>query len=397
MVKHLRIKFMIVTMSLMLTVFAAFFAISYFYNDYWDVVDTVGTLEWLADSGMFTDEALAKDNELFQDAYSGEDNPIIGVIADANGAILSQQNIGKDKNREVTQETINGLLSQKEDRQYYKSYVYTVKALDDGRKLIVLQDTAMRSGKATRVFGTLVLVLLGVAALAGITFVLSRFITEPARRALEREKQFVSDAGHELKTPIGAISINAQALAMDSDDVHLRNILSETERINRLIEKLLTLSKLEEVPLTQTHNCSMTDIVKEIALTYESVAFEKAVTYQYEIDDAVSVTGDADELRQLAAILIDNAIKHTDSPGLITIRLFRKGSRAVLKVQNTGKGIAEQDIPHIFERFYTRGSARTDNSFGLGLPIAKSIVDRHKGTISVHSTMNEETVFTVIL
>ena len=346
---------------------------------------------------MFTDEALAKDNELFQDAYRSEDNPIIGVITDANGAILSQQNIGKDKNREVTQETINGLLSQKEDRQYYKSYVYTVKALDDGRKLIVLQDTAMRSGKATRVIGTLVLVLLGVAALAGITFVLSRFITEPARRALEREKQFVSDAGHELKTPIGAISINAQALAMDSDDVHLRNILSETERINRLIEKLLTLSKLEEVPLTQTQNCSMTDIVKQIALTYESVAFEKAVTYQYEIDDAVSVTGDADELRQLAAILIDNAIKHTDSPGLITIRLLRKGGRAVFKVQNTGKGIAEQDIPHIFERFYTRGSARTDNSFGLGLPIAKSIVDRHKGTISVHSTMNEETVFTVIL
>ena len=93
-----------------------------------------------------------------------------------------------------------------------------------------MQDTAMRSGKATHVFGTLVLVLLGVASLAGITFVLSRFITEPARRVLEREKQFVSAAGHELKTPIGAISINAQALAMDSDDVHLRNILSETDQ-----------------------------------------------------------------------------------------------------------------------------------------------------------------------
>ena len=104
MVKKLRIKFMIVTMSMMLTVFSVFFVINYFYNDYWDVVDTVGTLEWLADSGVFTDETLAKDNELFQDAYSGEDNPIIGVIADGHGSVLSQQNIGKDKNRVVRQE-----------------------------------------------------------------------------------------------------------------------------------------------------------------------------------------------------------------------------------------------------------------------------------------------------
>lgn len=396
MVKKLRIKFMAVTMALMLVVFSAFLIISYINDDYWNTVDTANTLEWIAESGVFTIAQTHSDTVFERSELLDDDGLIIGVITDKNGLVLSQQIIGKGQDQHLNQDIITKILSQKEGKQNYKAYVYTIKELNDGNKLIVLQDTSNKSNASLRILGTVLLIALGVGALALLTFFLSKFITEPAKKALEREKQFVSDASHELKTPISAISINAQAINDDSDNIHIRNILIETERINRLIEKLLTLSKLEETPLISKNLCSLTDIVNEISLTYESVAFEKAITYQCEISEDIFIMGDADELKQLVIILIDNAIKNTDSPGLITIMLNRCNNHSVLKVKNTGKGISAKDLPHIFERFYTRGASRSDCSYGLGLSIAKSIVERHKGSISAESIINEETVFTVV-
>lgn len=395
MVKKLRLKFMAVTMALMLIVFSAFMAISYVNDNYWNITDTSNTLEWIAESGVFTNAQIVHDDVDVTEEIEDEDSLIVGIITDKNGNILSQQKIGKGQAQSVNQELVDKILSQKEDKLNYKSYVYTVKDLSDGNKLIVLQDTSNKSNAATRAFGT-ALIILGVGALALLTFFLSKFITEPARKALEREKQFVSDASHELKTPISAISINAQALEMESDNINVKNILSETKRMNSLIEKLLTLSKYEKTPIKDKEICSMSDILNEISLTYESIAFEKEIGYQYEIEDGITLRGDEDELKQLAVILIDNAIKNTESLGLVTINLSKQNNHCVFEVKNTGKGIAEKDLPHIFERFYTLSNSRSDNSFGLGLPIAKSIVDRHKGTITVNSVIDEETDFKVV-
>ena len=397
MVKKLRIKFMAVTMSLILIVFSPFLAISYINNNYWNIIYTSNTLELIAESGVFTNAQIINEDKAVPDELTDGDNMIVGVITDENGKILSQQIIGKGQSKTVNQRVISKILSQEEGEQSYKSFVYTIKELSGGNKLIVMQDTSYKGNAATLVFGTVAMIILGVGALALLTFFLSKFITEPAKKAFEREKQFVSDASHELKTPISAISINAQALNVDNGNIHIRNILSETERVNKLIEKLLTLSKMEETPLTNKVQCSLSDIINEIALTYESIAFEKEITYHYEIADGLTVMGDEDELKQLVTILIDNAIKNTESPGLITIMLKVDNAHTVFEVKNTGKGISSEDLPHIFERFYTRGNSRSDNSYGLGLPIAKSIVERHKGTITADSIIDEETVFTVVL
>ena len=388
---------MAVTMSLMLILFAAFFAINYANDYYSNVVDTSSTLEHIADSGVFTNVLLTNDDEYVTEEIADEDSLIVGIIVDKNGKILSQQKIGNGKSKPVNQTIIDKILSQKSDKMNYKSYVFTVKELGNGNKLIVLQDISVKNNSAARVLSTIALILFGIISLALLTFFLSKFITEPARKALEREKQFVSDASHELKTPISVISINAQALNMDSENIHLKNILSETDRMNSLIENLLTLSRYEEVPLRDKSDCLLSDIVKEISLTYESIAFEKEIGYQYDIEESITVRGDENELKQLAVILIDNAIKNTEPLGLVTIALSKKNNHCLFEVKNTGKGIAEKDIPHIFERFYSSSSSRNDNSFGLGLSIAKSIVERHNGTITVKSEIDEETTFTVIL
>ena len=397
MIKKIRIKIMAVTMALMLVVFSAFMIISYVNDNYWNIIDTSNTLEWIAESGVFSNAQIIRDDKDLTEEMTDEDSLIVGVITDKNGNILSQQKIGKGQAQSIDQKLIDRILAQSEDSINYKTYVYTLKDLSDGNKLIVLQDVSNKSDVPLRIFGTIALIIFGVGALALLTFFLSKFITEPAKKALEREKQFVSDASHELKTPLSAISINAQALDVDNDNINVKNILSETNRMNSLIEKLLTLSRYEETPIKDKKICSLSDILNEISLTYESIAFEKEIGYQYEIEDGITVRGDEDELKQLVVILIDNAIKNTEPLGLVTINLSKQNNHCVFEVKNTGKGISEKDLPHIFERFYTLSTSRSDNSFGLGLPIAKSIVDRHKGIITVNSVIDEETVFTVTL
>ena len=140
---------------------------------------------------------------------------------------------------------------------------------------------------------------------------------------------------------------------------------------------------------------SLSDLATEMALTYESVAFEKEIDYKYDISDKVRIIGNADEIRQLLTILIDNAIKNTNEKGRIELRCISDNGEARVEVKNTGPGIKPEDIPHVFERFYTSDSSRSNKSFGLGLAIAKAIAEGHNGDLTVNSIPDEVTVFTV--
>lgn len=167
--------------------------------------------------------------------------------------------------------------------------------------------------------------------------------------------------------------------------------------MGRLVERLLILSKLDEQEKVDFSALSISELFEEMALTYESNAFEKAVKYYYQVEPNLSIQGNADEIRQLLAILIDNALKNTEPEGVVRLRCNREGKHIKLCVTNTGKGIAEEDIPHIFERFYTSDNSRNRKSFGLGLAIAKSIVERHNGDIDVVSIPDKETTFKVTI
>ena len=214
---------------------------------------------------------------------------------------------------------------------------------------------------------------------------------------MEREKRFVSDASHELKTPLGAISVNAQALEFRGDDsIYVKNIISETGRMNRLIERLLTLSRLEEGALLEKKDFSLSDVVQEMVLTYESIAFEKGKELSSTIEDGIDFNGSADEIRQLLAILLDNAIKNSSDHGQIELKCYRKNN-IFIEVKNDGRGISQEDIGHIFERFYTTDQSRNSSSFGLGLAIAKELTERHGGSISAESEPGKETRFIIKL
>ena len=395
MVADLRRKFVMVTTTLMLVTFGTFLIVNYIYNNYWNKVETADMLDLIADSGFFLYQEGSGVEQTIKDMTEGA-SPIAGVIFDSDGEIVYSRVIGGKGKLVVPDYIFEKILAQDGFDYQIDRYLFSRRDLEDGSTLIVIMDTSIDDNLWKKVIATIIFIAAGIIIIVLITFYLSKYVTEPAQKALLREKRFISDASHELKTPLGAISINAQALkASEPDNLYTKNIITESDRMGRLIERLLTLSRLDEGEASWKEQISLSDLATEMALTYESVAFEKEIDYKYDISDKVRIIGNADEIRQLLTILIDNAIKNTNEKGRIELRCISDNGEARVEVKNTGPGIKPEDIPHVFERFYTSDSSRSNKSFGLGLAIAKAIAEGHNGDLTVNSIPDEVTVFIV--
>lgn len=233
--------------------------------------------------------------------------------------------------------------------------------------------------------GVVVVILLGISAL------LAWWATKPVETALRQQRQFLSDASHELKTPLTVILSNAELLsgaaleprpARWADNIH-----SEAGQMKALVEEMLTLARADNMPRTAVHTVqSLTDIVTDTVLSFEPVAFEAGKTLTSQIAEAVEVEGDGDKLRRLAGVLLDNAVKYADEGTTVEVTLEKADRRARLTVINRCAPIPPEQLRRLFERFYRADASRGEKSgFGLGLPIAASIVEEHKGTIKAES------------
>ena len=398
MVKTLRRKFIFVTMGLMISVFGVLSIINYLYNDYWDSLSTLQMLEWLVD-GELSLGFQQGDGEQGEEPNYG--NAVYAVTLDSKNTILNIYSVTGKTEESIPESVIKNICDNDPEEWSWFSYIYVFRETQDGHRILFVTDSAYQSKGGIKIILQLLLILGAVLLLFAVSYFLSRFVTRPAEAALQREKQFVSDASHELKTPVGAISINAQALKGEiGDNKHLMHILSETKRMDQMIHRLLTLSYLEEGEVQlKKMRFSLSDCVEEMALTYDSVAFQKNISFVYEIEEGVFYEGNDEEIRQLTAILLDNAIKHTPRSGQLALALRLRNGRPEISVYNTGAGISQEDIPYIFDRFYSTEESRTSDagSFGLGLAIAKSITERHGGTISVDSEFGRNACFIVKL
>ena len=235
--------------------------------------------------------------------------------------------------------------------------------------------------------------LIGLAALAVLfvcSYVLSGAVTRPVDRAWAQQKQFLSDASHELKTPLTVILSSADLLrrsAAPEQEAYIDNIQAESRRMRSLVEDMLTLFRAQKSAGTLPDTTAdVSEMAVTAALRFEPVAFEAGHLLEYDITPGLSVRGDGAKLGQALAVLLDNAVKYAAPGTPIQLDAARQGSRAVLAVTNRGEDIPADKLPHIFDRFYRADEARTDgSSFGLGLAIAKAIVDVHRGTIRCES------------
>ena len=238
--------------------------------------------------------------------------------------------------------------------------------------------------------------LIGCAALLlllGVSVLLSRWATRPVEKAWRQQRQFLSDASHELKTPLTVILSNAEL--MESAGLEERparwadNIRSEAQQMKTLVEEMLTLARADSMERSTVFSqTSLSDISIDCILLFEPVAFESGMHLEYSIRKDLFVSGDSDSLKRLISILLDNAIKYGADGGIIRLSadLTDRGVRLEVSNENGGNAIPPDVLPHLFERFYRADASRGEQSgFGLGLSIAATIAADHKGTLKAES------------
>lgn len=240
----------------------------------------------------------------------------------------------------------------------------------------------------------------GIALLILLTRLLSRRLVRPVEQMISSEKKFMSNAGHELKTPLTVISANTQLLEDEiGDNRHLQYIRQETERMISMVNKMLTLMRLD-TPMEQTEHRKfcLDEALLDVIYPMESVAYEKKLTMDIDIQDQMYLIGDEDQIKNLMSILLDNAISYTPEGGSIMIRASLRARKFSLSVANSGEPIPKEQREKLFERFFRADEARVSegNHFGLGLSIAGSIVANHHGKIWVESH-DGQNVFQVVL
>ena len=257
---------------------------------------------------------------------------------------------------------------------------------------IAFVDMSMEQATLQELMGSYLQIgLAALILLLGVSILLARWATRPVARAWRQQRQFLSDASHELKTPLTVILSNAELLeAAPMDPRPARwadNIHSEAKRMKSLVEEMLTLARADNaVPTAVMAEVSLSDLATDCALAFEPVAFEAGKPLESDIAPDVTVTGDGDKLRQLIGVLLDNAIKYGQAGGTITLSLRRTDRQARLTVSNPGEPIPPEQLSRLFERFYRAAASRGEQSgFGLGLPIAAAIASEHKGTLKAES------------
>lgn len=238
--------------------------------------------------------------------------------------------------------------------------------------------------------------VIGAAALLlllGASILLARWATRPVERAWRQQRQFLSDASHELKTPLTVILSNAELLEAcplaDKPAQWADNIHSEAQQMRSLVEEMLTLARADNMVRTAVlGELSLSDVVTDCALAFEPVAFEAGKSLLEQIEPDITVLGDRDKLRQLVSVLLDNAIKYGADGGTVTLSLQKTDRQARLVVANPGTPIPAEQLPRLFERFYRADASRGEQSgFGLGLPIAQTIAGEHRGTLRAESDL----------
>ena len=259
--RNLRLKFVLITMSMLTAMVLVLLVIGERYDKYWDEYDTYRIVKLVAANGYVkenTDEAIAFVT------IDENDKPDIQV----NNTFLTNKEV-----KEVSKDLLNrGKKSWK-----WHDYIYSLKEKKDGTWQLVFIDFSSYSASYAQIFLITVYVIFGLLLLTGVSIYLSRFIVQPAQAAIDREKQFVSDASHELKTPIASIRANAQVLQNQiAPNRYLNHILSETKRMEHLIQELLGLSKLDDKDGREHfEKVNLSSICQEMILSYESLAYEE--------------------------------------------------------------------------------------------------------------------------
>ena len=297
-------------------------------------------------------------------------------------------------------ETVEKILSRHDKKGMVMGMLYYIESLADGERMLCIANMQgdIKVSHMLIIYSAVgYLISLVLAFLFAYFF--SGFIVRPIKEAFQKQKEFISDAGHELKTPIAVIGANVDLLLADhADNKWLQYIKVENHRMGLLVKDLLYLAR-SDADRAPFKLCpfDLSTAVSNSVLPFESLVFEQGKKMELDVTPGITCTGSEQQIKQVAMILVDNAIKNSEAGDLIRVSVFPDGKKILLKVYNTGQGIKKEDCERIFERFFRTDESRNRETggYGLGLSIARTIVHAHDGTISVASKYGSWAEFTV--
>lgn len=235
--------------------------------------------------------------------------------------------------------------------------------------------------------------LIGVTIISALISFLSGKILRPVAESYEKQQRFITDAGHEIRTPLTIINADVSVLEMEQEgnepNEWLEDIRQQTRRLSNLTEELVYLTRMEEVQKTSVNmkRLNFSKLVSDVAHSFESRALVSEKKYDCSVAEDLFLRGDESALRKLVSILLDNAFKYSSDSGNIRLRFYRQGKSIFLTVSNSVDEIPKDSIPHLFDRFYRADSSRNSETggHGIGLSIAQAVVRAHGGKIAAYT------------
>ena len=406
MIRKLKIKFVVIIMLILTIIFSSIFAGLYIFQKRQIYNDSIAAMQEAikndTKSGLFAEifgiEAKSSSFPYFNTFVLEVDkvsNTVTAIGFEDELDSETEQYLLKLVHSVPEVNNTDGIIYSENLRYYVNTTARGMKVayLDMGDEYATLSDLAKNSAW---------IMAISLLFFFAVSILITKAAIAPAERSWKQQKQLVADVSHELKTPITVISANADIVLSHKDSTvgeqekWLEYIKQESERMTTLINQMLYLAKNDDGAAKEIMSpVSLSEITESCVLPFESVCFEKGLSLYYDIQPDISIVGSASSLKQLLMILLDNAAKYAGDNGTIRLVLRSDGDKATLSVNNTGEPIPAEKQRHIFERFYRvdQSRAREKGGYGLGLAIAKTIIDSHGARISVTSTAQTGTTF----
>ncbi|RAQ30038.1 two-component sensor histidine kinase [Hydrogeniiclostridium mannosilyticum] len=410
MIRKLRIKLILASMLSLLLVLTIIFGAVGILNYKKILADADSILSILQENdGSFPMNDHPKNDTVFSDIppreehrFSAElpyESRYFSVFLLADGTVISV-NTGKiaavDTSTAI--EYAQSVIKSGDEQGFVKDYRYTVYTADNEMHVIFLDYGREMSSFRTFLFTGAGVSLVGLLAVMLLLIFFSGRIVKPFSENYEKQKQFITDAGHELKTPLTIIDADAEVLEMDmGKNEWLSDIQVQTKRLAQLTNSLIQLSRMEEQPQVEKIEFPLSDVVEETVETFQALAKTQNKNLSGRIQPMLSMNGDEKAIRQLVTILMDNAVKYSDDGGRIELTLEKQNNSIQLSVFNTANYISKENLPHYFDRFYRADPSRNSKTggYGLGLPIASAIVAAHRGKIWA-TTLDEKSLQIIV-
>ena len=326
------------------------------------------------------------------------------VLMDEKGELLE---VNTERISAIDEETAlsfaNHIKENGKSKGNYRIYRYEKMRLQDGSvKYLFLDIEREQTSLRQYLFVSILISVLGLLLVFVMVFVLSKRIMKPVTESYEKQKRFITDASHELKTPLTIIDANTEVLEMvHGEDEWTRSTRKQVKRLASLTEKLVFLSRMDE----ENNSCmemlefDLSEALLDTAETFTSVAATKGLRFEIDVQEAVKYRGDEASIRRMTSLLLDNAMKYTSLEGEVKLQLTTSGKNRILTFWNTTDQMEQGKWDVIFERFYRRESSHNSatGGFGIGLSVVAAIVQAHKGKISAKSEDGKSLKIVIIL